>query len=98
MKIAKVKIRNNIFKMVCCFESDEEIVKELDGGALDFFLTDLKTAEDVRYHLNISKTFNVPVIFDVKGKNVVAEGVKEINEFLKKNKLGSIIDIVKLEV
>ena len=84
--------------MVCRFESDEEIVKELDGGALDFFLTDLKTAEDVRYHLNISKTFNVPVIFDVKGKNVVAEGVKEINEFLKKNKLGSIIDIIKLEV
>ena len=98
MKVKKVKIRNNIFKMVYCFESDEEIVKELDGGALDFFITDLETAEDVRYHLNISKTFNVPVIFDVKGKNVVAEGVEEINAFLKKNKLGSIIDIVELEV
>ena len=98
MKIAKVKVRNNILKMVYRFESDEEIVKELDGGALDFFITDLETAENDRYHLNISKTFNVPVIFDVKGKNVVAEGVKEINEFLKRNKLGSIIDIVELEV
>ena len=98
MKIAKVKVRNNILKMVYRFESDEEIVKELDGGALDFFITDLETAENDRYHLNISKTFNFPVIFDVKGKNVVAEGVDEINAFLKKNKLGSIIDIVELEV
>ena len=98
MKIAKVKIMNNIFKMVYCFESDEEIVRELDGGALDFFLTDLETAENDRYHLNISKTFNTPVIFDVKGRNVVAEGVDEINAFLKKNKLGSIIDIISLEV
>ena len=98
MKVTKVKIRNNILKMAYCFESDEEIVKELDGGALDFFITDLKTAEDVRYHLNISKTFNVPVIFDVKGKNVVAKGIKEINKLQKKNKLGSIVDIVELEV
>ena len=98
MKVTKVKIRNNIFKMVYCFESDEEIVRELDGGALDFFLTDLKTAETDRYHLNILKGSNLPVIFDTKGKNVVAEGVDEINAFLKKNKLGSIIDIVELEV
>lgn len=98
MKITKVKIRNNIFKMVYRFESDEEIVRELDGGALDFFITDLKTAETDRYHLNISKGSNLPVIFDVKTKNVVAEGVDEINAFLKKNKLGSIIDIVELEV
>lgn len=98
MKIAKVKIRNNIFKMVYCFESDEEIVKELDGGALDFFITDLETAETDRYHLNILKGSNLPVIFDVKTKKVVAEGVKEINVFLEKNKLGSIIDIVELEV
>lgn len=98
MKITKVKIRNNIFKMVYRFKSDEEIVKELDGGALDFFITDLETAETDRYHLNISKTFNTPIIFDVKGQNVVAEGVDEINAFLKKNKLGSIVDIVELEV
>lgn len=98
MKVKEVKIRNNIFKMVYRFESDEEIVKELDGGALDFFITDLKTAETDRYHLNILKGSNLPVIFDVKTKNVVAEGVKEINEFLGKNKLGSIVDIVELEV
>ena len=60
MKVTKVKIRNNILKMAYCFESDEEIVKELDGGALDFFITDLKTAENDRYHLNISKTSNTP--------------------------------------
>lgn len=98
MKVTKVKIRNNIFKMVYRFESDEEIVRELDGGALDFFITDLETAETDRYHLNILKGSNLPVIFDVKEENVVAEGAKEINAFLEKNKLGSIIDIVELEV
>ena len=98
MKIRKVKIKNNIFKMVYCFDSDEEIVRELDGGALDFFLTDLGTAETDRYHLNILKGSSLPAIFDVEEKNVVAEGVDEINAFLKKNQLGSIIHIIRLEV
>ena len=97
MKVIKIIKYNYEYKVVCEFESNEEITTVLHRGFVSFFLDDKTTLETDRYSLNVESFDNIPVIIDAKEKTIVATGYEAINKFMADNNLVGIADVIELE-
>lgn len=95
MKIKEIKVGNKIFKLAYGFDTEDEIIKGISSGKLDFFIVDADTVENDKYTFNVSSK-NEAVITDNSQNTIVARGLNEINAYFQNNNLASIVDIIAL--